>query len=531
MDWNDAVVIMSRCFLPAGQRGWVGENVKLSWLILGVFLIFLGIYLLTSGGHFHVTDEGAMCFMAESIVDHGWFDVPLNPNTRGGRIGPDGLYYMPFGVMQPLLSIPFLILGRWAVPWGGAYYLSSMVMTWFNAFITAWLMACFTRFLIDLGVSMKRAVWLGIGSGLSTCFWVYSGTYFTEPLTALAILISARQIHLYGRTGSLVRILNAGIWAAMMVIVRPLSGIVLPVLFLYLILWISKRSRTNRSANDLKPVIIFLLIILAGIGLLLIYNYLRFGALLETGYDRLPSGQPRSFTMDPVTGLKILLFSPGKSFFLFNPLCLAAIPGIVIGLRKSSDRPLAVFSLLTPVMFLLVLSQWGRVEGGVSWGPRLMIPAVTAMLLGLAPLALVWRSRGFLYFTGFFAAIGIAVQIAGVSINFSSPILQDYDAYFNPDNGVYQYDFNPLPIHYRLLYQEIRTLNDVDRYPETMASEHRLLLQTNPSEGLDLWVFHLWYDRVSTGFIVTLALLQGTFFLCGLFLVSSLLRVRDIRET
>jgi hypothetical protein len=505
--------------------------VKLSRLILGTFLIFLGIYLLTSSGHFHVTDEGAMYFMAESILDHGWFDVPLNPNTRGGKIGPDGLYYMPFGVMLPLLSVPFLVLGRWAVSLGGAHYLSSMIITWFNAVITAWLMACFTRFLIDLGVSLRRAIWLGIGAAFSTCFWVYSGTYFTEPLTALAILVSARQIHLFGQTGSLFRVFNAGIWAAVMVLVRPLSGIVLPVLFLYLILWISRRSKKYQSTPDIRPVVLFGLIALAGIGLLLLYNHLRFGTFLDTGYDRLPSGQPRGFTMDPFMGLKILLFSPGKSFFIYNPLCLAAIPGIIMGFRKAADRPLAVFSLFTPVMFLLVLSQWGRIEGGVSWGPRLMIPAVTAMLLGLAPMAVRWRSRGFFTVTGFFIAAGLMIQIAGVSINFSTPIRQNYDAYFNPQDGVYQYQFNPLPIHYRMLHDEIRDLTAGNRHTETKASEHRFLLQTNPSDGLDIWMIHLWRDRVKPGFIVMCLLLQGTFFLCGLFLVSSLLREREPRET
>ncbi|MBN1355254.1 hypothetical protein JXA40_03180 [bacterium] len=492
---------------------------KISRLLSGTFLFFLGLYLLTSGGHFYVTDEGAMYFMADSIVDHGWFDVPVNLNTMGGRIGRNGAYYMPFGLLQPILSIPFLIIGRLWVPWGDAFSVPSLAVSWFNPVVTAGLIVLFIRFLIDLGVPAGRSVWLGFGVGLSTCFWVYSQTFFTEPLTALTFLMAAWSLQKFSRSGRLRHVFLAGIWASAMLLTRPLAGIALPPLFLFLVLLMADRPSPPRTLEQLKPAALFLMVISFGISLLLAYNYIRFGSILETGYDRLPSGQLRSFTLNPMTGLKILLFSPGKSIFLFNPLCLAALSGMVMGFRRKQDRPLAAFALVTPLVFLLVLSQWARVEGGVSWGPRLMLPAFPVMLLALALPARQYTLKGLCCLTVPLIIIGTSIQFSGVAVNFTRPIHRSYDDYFHPETGIYRFEFNPIPIQWKLVIEEFKQFNEIERYPEVVAEAHRNLLQNNPSDNLDFWWIQGWRDRLNTGFIMFNMLFQGTCVLAGLYLV------------
>ena len=97
------------------------------------------------------------------------------------------------------------------------------------------------------------------------------------------------------------------------------------------------------------------------------YSLRRDGSVIPAVYGD-------GFTTPFPTGFYGLVLSPGKGLFAYNPFLLLAIPGAVALWRR--DR--AATALLVWLMLdrALLYARWSDWEGGVSWGPRFLMPAV-----------------------------------------------------------------------------------------------------------------------------------------------------------
>lgn len=496
----------------------VARNHKDRITAAGIMLIIMGLCGLTSGSHVYVTDGAAMYFMTSSLVDRHWFDVDLHPNTMGGTIGKDGRYYMPFGFLQPLLAIPFLLVGRWLKALYHTGYLPFFAVTIFNWVISGTLGSTVYCAFRTFSVSRRISATMGLGILFSTPFWVYSQTFFTEPLTALMGLLAWMLLR-KGQTGdSLFHISCAGMCAGMTTWVRPLGGLIIPLLLLYFLLLEKQRPVQNyRPSSIIKRGIAFLAPAFLGVMGYLYYNFVRFGNVFETGYDKLPSGLPRSFTLDFQTGLGILLLSPGKSIFVFAPVLLLVPIGIILGFKQVSFRSESIFQMFTGLLYVSVLSRWARVEGGVTWGPRLILPAFPILFLALVPLLNTHTGR-LRYGVMCLLIAGVLVQIPGVFVNFSTYIARNADEYYSPIDGSYMFRFNPFPGHLRELRDNLSALRDLQPKPAQLTDRHRE--QVNPDGVLDVWWLQMWLDGVPTDFINRLTMLLLGLTCGGLLLVG-----------
>jgi hypothetical protein len=86
-----------------------------------------------------------------------------------------------------------------------------------------------------------------------------------------------------------------------------------------------------------------------------------------------------SFSTPLLQGLHGLMISPGKSLFVFNPFLVLAIPGAVAMWRR--DRALTVLVLVLAAARVLFFARWSVWYGGVSWGPRFLMPVVGPLSL------------------------------------------------------------------------------------------------------------------------------------------------------
>lgn len=486
------------------------DNAK---IITGIILITIGVCGLTSGSHVYVTDGAAMYFMATSIVDRSWIDVDIHPNTHGGKYGPDGRYYMPFGFLQPLMAVPLLLLGRLFQNWYQTNYLPFFTVTWFNWLMCGLLNALIYYSFLQFRVSKYIALIIGFAITFSTPFWVYSQTFFSEPLTAVLSLSAWLLMYKSYQKNSLSILILSGLLAGMITWVRPLGGLVIPPLVLYLLLLELKKNKlNNNSKNSLKPFFAFVLAACASVSVYFYYNWLRFGNIFETGYDKLPSGLPRSFTLNAVTGFNILLFSPGKSILLFTPLLLLVPVSIIIVVKKRVFIPETVFSLLTGFLYLSVLSRWVRIEGGVAWGPRLFLPALPILFLSLIPIC-HQSKRSFYILITVLAITGTVIQIPGILVNFSTYITRHQDEYFSPRDGQYMFSFNPFPGHLAEMKHYIKVLPHLEPKPENQTFRH--FEQINPDFILDIWWLHMWMDRVPLRFIHRMLVSLSVLMLAG----------------
>ena len=147
------------------------------------------------------------------------------------------------------------------------------------------------------------------------------------------------------------------------------------------------------------PVVVALLLIM-------IYNYYRFGNPLETGYEK--------FNGRFLIGLFGILFSPGKSLFLFNPLTIFGFLSFMLFLRAQKKEALLFGWLI--ISHLLLIASWHSWQGGMSWGPRLMLVVLPYMILPVG--FLLCEYKAFIKTPVVVALVlGIVIQLPSVTVN------------------------------------------------------------------------------------------------------------------
>lgn len=112
----------------------------------------------------------------------------------------------------------------------------------------------------------------------------------------------------------------------------------------------------------------------ASLSFLMWYNNLRFGSLLVAGYH----GQGFHTPLD--LGLKGLLLSPGRGLFVYSPLALPGVVGLVyMYVRRQA---FAVLGALLILPRLILFAKWGAWAGGLCWGPRFLMPSLPVLIVG-----------------------------------------------------------------------------------------------------------------------------------------------------
>ena len=147
------------------------------------------------------------------------------------------------------------------------------------------------------------------------------------------------------------------------------------------------------------------------------YSLRRDGSLVPAVYGG-------GFTNPLTTGLYGLVLSPGKGLFAYNPFLLLAIPGAVALWRR--DR--AATALLVGLMAVRVLlyARWNYWAGGVSWGPRFLMPAVGPFsLLAVYAVSRIPRLRLGLRLpaamaTAVLAVLAVVVNVASVWVGYAA---------------------------------------------------------------------------------------------------------------
>lgn len=363
-------------------------------LPLAIFLVLTGFYLLTMSGHTYSADEETMIAVAQGLLRRGDVAVVVEPGApiAALRPGPDGRGYSPYGVLPSLLAIPCVALGELAAPLGPAAveFSARFAVSMLNAPLTAATAAILAAWALRLGATRPLAVGLALSYGLASFAWPYARTFFSEPLAALLIVIAAERAERACFRSDKARYVTArmlfisGLAAGLLIATRIAAGVALPVIGLY-VAWGAWRFRS--VAVWMRLVGAWALGLLPGLALVAWYTWARFGTLLATGY----ASESGLFTTPLLEGFTGLLFSPGKSLFLYAPALLLAVPGAVAFWRRGRADLAALCAGLF-LGHLLLYARWGEWEGGGVWGPRFLLPVVAVTLVLASGLG--HRNRG-----------------------------------------------------------------------------------------------------------------------------------------
>jgi len=371
-------------------------------IFLGLFLVFVT----TSSGSFDSGDTIVRYETARSFLAGEGGALPERFAWDGAVEGVDGRYYSFYGPTQTLLMIPFIKAAS-IIPVDpikrdrAERLLISLVLFPSISALTGVVLAAA---LSGLGFSRAVAYSATLAFCLGSAFWHYARNGQEESLVALGFSLClwglARWTTGANRSGEILA-LGAILCGA----TRPVLVPSLLVLAAGLVL-LGKTGDVFRLLRDLG---VGASVLISAVLFVLGWNWLRFGTPFETGYQ-LYFETLGIVAFDPVwipRQLAALLLSPDRGLLLYSPIVFLALWGLVHPRYRERSR-LARLAACAFGVHLLVVSSYRFWDGGVAWGPRLLVGASVLLVPALAVAldALRWRSQ--------LVSLAIALQLPSV---------------------------------------------------------------------------------------------------------------------
>jgi hypothetical protein len=318
--------------------------------------------------------------------------------------------YANYGLGVSLLLAPFVALGH------TLFASSTALLSLFQPLVTAATVVTLWLLLREFGASRRRALWIAWLFAFGTLAWHYAGVLFSEPLVGLCLTMAMLGVLRFRRSGHLSDALLAGTGCGVALVARVDSVplILLPV-SLYLTALIVRRERTSSRGMPLDwrrlfaPLAAFGVPVTLCVAIDLSYDWVRYGSPFHAGY----AADGVAFTYPLLKGIYGLLLSPGVGLFVFVPVLTMAAIGFW-DLRKRWPLEAAVVAAVIGLR-VLFYAGWFAWDGGVTWGPRYLIPILPVFMIGLAFFRVTgWRSVG-LWITG---GLSVGIQLLGQMVWF-----------------------------------------------------------------------------------------------------------------
>lgn len=389
----------------------------MGWAI-GLWMLAFGVYFLTYAGYPISDDERALFASASSFQKIGRFTIHplyyLDVKPGSANVG----MYTVSGEMVPNYE-PAQIIAMVPLLWlsdrlGTGRFQTAMLLGPVIAAATVSLL-----YLILRGMAFSRAAATGTALffALGTLAWPYSQRLFREPLTGFWLLLAFGAPFLIRRSKEAAFFLS-GLAFGGAVATKQSALIALPGLLIATGLPLRFASR----AVILRALGAALL----GFMLVMLPTHLYYRSTLAgipafarnvIEYSRSPElalSKPELMIRRALA----LTISPGKGLLIYSPALLLALAGIgpLFRAHPSTAGGLLIFAILHVAGYSRQIIWWG----GLSWGPRYMIPLIPIAMLAAAPTVealLRWpRRRGLPLMTAL-ALLAIFPQLAGVLVD------------------------------------------------------------------------------------------------------------------
>ena len=378
-----------------------------------LFLLMLGVYVMTAGGSLTSTDAVSAFDLTQSLIER--HSVALSGNLTGSDalVGADGRYYSPFGIVQSIWDAPFYLAGR-AVSAAGVKVgkpdsVPKAMVALSQTLLCAVIVWMTFHLAVLIGGSRAAALWAAITLGIGSLLWPYARFGFNQPLACATLLAAVANLVAGVRGSSSRKVAVAGWWLGAACLTRHELMLAIPVLAIWL--W---ADGAPESAQRRRRFTAFAPGIAVSLTFWLIYNWIRFGNPVDSGYLRDPvPGLGASL----FTGLAGFLLSPGGSVVLYSPFVVLGVWGLIRETR-GSQRSIAWLCLAIIATFLLFYAQLGNWTGWRAYGPRYLVIVLPYAALGFALWLRTLDGRAL-------RAAGLAACLTGFVIQWPG-VLMDY---------------------------------------------------------------------------------------------------------
>jgi hypothetical protein len=409
--WNRRA-IFPRGFVTRVRSSRVQEPSRAT-IALFAFTIVL-VYLLSSSWRFPLGGDGrATLAGSRSLLTHHTLAIDLQFASDEGygpraKIGVDGRAYGKAGLGLPIVELPFvavaLAISRFAaVPEAQAV---AAILSLLNPLLTACTVILVFRVCRSLECPVLAALSVAVAYAFGTLAWVYAGVDGPEPLQALCLVLALLFLLEYRADRRASWLSASGSALAFAVVAKPANAVLVPAFGLYVMTVL----RTERlSLRRAAPALAHFVSPLAICALFLLWlNWIRFGSVLDTGYEH------DAFTNPFLSGIYGLVFSFNKGVIFYSPLVLLVPVGI--GLMARAHREEAALIVLASLSYVSLFATYAFWGAGWAWGPRYLVPLLPLLMPPVAravAAARVWRYLGAVLFAAGFAVNGLGVLVDG----------------------------------------------------------------------------------------------------------------------
>jgi hypothetical protein len=464
---------------------------------LWLTVFFLTAFLSVSSGIIASTD-GLLTFkVTQALVERGEITI----SGEDSPVGHGGKPVSRYGLALSLAAIPPYLLGRLISvfipePFQSLVLKGGASLT--NVVVSA--LVCLLLFLTGkrLGYSDRVSLLLTMSFAFTTFFTVYATkSFLTQPLETLCLIGTLYCLIGYSRAPDTGTALYAGGFCGMGILTKWVFLINLPMLVAYLLVTSGKDRRARDLSIFALPVALFLALALG-------YNYMRFGSILRTGYMEFAV-----FSTPLLVGVYGLLFSAGKSLFLYAPIAVLGCTAIK-AFGKSHRREILLLLGLFSAN-LMIFAKYYAWAGEGSWGPRyltLVLPCLVLPIGALLEGGSRQARRGFLALS----LVGLLVQFGGVSVYYGTyyRVIGEYPYRAADSDPLFMYkahfvpNYSPAWGHLTMAARNWGKFLSGDKPTFTIkASSERIPLSdadlAKLPETLDLWFAYAYYAGAPFG--------------------------------
>lgn len=359
---------------------------------------------------FELSPERGRYLLIQNLSEHNSFALS---KEQADAAYPDvgyykGKYFIFFAPGISLFALPFYDIGL--------QYNLSQVFSFSVVTIISVLNLLFI-FLIAKHI-LKLPVWAGLLASLIYGFgsvgWSYSGTLYQHQHTVFFIMASfyaVWQYKIHKKWGFLWGFFIWTNYALAILIDYPNILLMLPVMIYFLFVSLNIRHVADTYKISFRVSLILTSIFFVIISLLHgMYNNQNFGGWTKVsggliGYKTIKEQKLDQGNLDEnlkkineiaskknpvkffteynlVRSSNELLIAVDKGIFIFNPIFLLGIGGIIYAFRKLTLEKGILLSLV--VVNLFFYSSWGDPWGGWAFGPRYLIPSMAVLSLFVA---------------------------------------------------------------------------------------------------------------------------------------------------
>lgn len=384
-----------------------------------IFIINLVIYSLFNYGGIRSPDSEIVFRTTQSLALRHDFAVPepIDWTYFGLGKGTDNRRYSIFGPAESIIAVPLLktayfltqnnisidnnyIPLSFHVPSGdtlaGVYFLEGkrppvmrgqyirFIVSFFNPIVGA--LSGIFLYLVLVSITRSKIIsfFTTFIYSFGSLVFPYSGTFFSEPLCTMFIILSLLFIVKNEDPPKSATYVNrnyfySGTFLGLAIVTHISAVLSVPFYYIFIMGQVTKDKISFKSLGISSLYFTFGVIVWAV--LLLYYNYFRFGNIFETGRSADPLYHYAIYS-DPLRGLYGLLLSPGKGLLIYSPIVILSIVFWKSFHKKFPHLSVTVIAMiLIRLFFIASRSDW---HGGFSLGPRYFVIIMPFLFIPIA---------------------------------------------------------------------------------------------------------------------------------------------------